>query len=124
MQRTTLAALLIKKPDMADEVLKRIEYDDDDLSKLAYHRPELAKPEFHDIFFKVIDMIKNPERQEWAVRWGIIKLLENKQHASVMHLINALGKRLFNGRKLKDVAIERAFSHGARKGQQRCEEIA
>ena len=58
------------------------------------------------------------------MKWGIINLLENKQHASVMHLINALGKRLFNGRKLKDFAIERAFSHGAHGAEQRCEGIA
>ena len=57
----TLAALFIKKPDLANEVLKRIEYDDNDLMYLTYHRPELAKPEFHDIFFKTIDMIKKPE---------------------------------------------------------------
>ena len=68
-KRPTLAALFIKRPDMVEQVLKKIEYDDDDLRDLTNHRPELA--ESHEGFFKVIDKIKNPENQEWAVRYGV-----------------------------------------------------
>ena len=61
-KRPTLAALFIKRPDIADKVLKKIKYNDDDLMHLTNHRPELA--ESHENFFKVIDKIKNPENQE------------------------------------------------------------
>ena len=44
---------------MVDQVLKKIEYDDYDLIDLTIYRPELA--ESHDKFFKVIDMINDPE---------------------------------------------------------------
>ena len=65
-KRPTLAALFIKRPDKVDQVLKKIKYDDDDLMDLTDYRPELA--ESHENFFKVIDKIKDPENQEWAVR--------------------------------------------------------
>ena len=64
----TLAALFIKRPDIVDQVLKKIKYNDDDLRNLTNYRPELA--ESHDKFFKVIDKIKDPKNQEWAVRVG------------------------------------------------------
>ena len=50
---------------IVDQVLKKIEYDDYDLMNLTDYRPELA--ESHDKFFNVIDKIKDPENQEWAV---------------------------------------------------------
>ena len=114
VKRPTLAALFIKRSDMVDQVLKKIKYDDDDLMDLTNHRPELA--ESHDKFFKVIDKIKDPENQEWAVRWGVINLFNAKKHDSVIPLINALEKRQFNGRNLKNVAIQEAFYEGALRG--------
>ena len=51
---------------IVDQVLKKIEYNDDDLMDLTDYRPELA--ESHDKFFKVIDKIKDPKNQEWAVK--------------------------------------------------------
>ena len=39
-----------------------------------------------------------------------------KKYDSVIPLINALEKRPFNGRNLKDVAIQRAFYEGALRG--------
>ena len=113
----TLAALFIKRPDIVDEVLKKIEYDDDDLMDLTYYRPELA--ESHDNFFKVIDMIKNPKNQEKAVEDGVSNLFDAKKHDSVIPLINALENRLFNGRNLKDAAIQQAFHEGVYDGHQR-----
>ena len=74
-------------------MLKKIKYDDDDLRYLTDYRPELA--ESHDNFFKVIDKIKDPENQEWAVRWGVINLFDAKKHDSVIPLINALESSTF-----------------------------
>ena len=70
--------------------------------------------ESHENFFKAIDKINDPENQEEAVKWGVINLFNAKKHDSVIPLINALEKRQFNGRNLKDVAIQRAFDEGAR----------
>ena len=95
-------------------MLKKIKYDDDDLIDLTNYRPELA--ESHEGFFKSIDMIKNPEYQESAVRMGVINLFDAKKHDSVIPLINALEKRQFNGRNLKDAAIQHAFYEGAMRG--------
>ena len=64
----------------------------------------------------MIDKIKDPENQELAVKWGVINLFDAKKHDSVIPLINALEKRQFNGRNLKNVAIQRAFYQGAEKG--------
>ena len=64
-KRATLAALFVKRPEIVDEVLKKIEYNDDDLLQLTDYRPELA--ESHESFFKVIDKIKDPKKQEKAV---------------------------------------------------------
>ena len=114
VKKPTLAALFIKRSDVVDQVLKKIKYDDDDLMYLTNYRPELA--ESHDKFFKVIDKIKNPENQEWAVRRGVTNLFNAKKHDSVIPLINALEKRQFNGRKLKNVAIQGAFYEGAWRG--------
>ena len=51
---------------MIDGVLGRIEYNDDDLCDLTDYRPELAgSPEK---FFRVLDKIKEPRKQEGAVR--------------------------------------------------------
>ena len=110
----TLAALFIKRSDEVDQVLKKIKYDDYDLMDLTDYRPELA--ESHDNFFKVIDKIKNPENQEGAVEDGVINLFNAKKHDSVIPLINALEKRQFNGRNLKNAAIRQAFKIGARRG--------
>ena len=110
----TLAALFIKRPDVVDQVLKKIKYNDYDLMYLTNYRPELA--ESHDKFFKVIDKIKDPENQEGAVKWGVINLFDAKKHDSVIPLINALEKRLFNGRNLKNAAIQQAFYEGAMRG--------
>ena len=50
---------------MIDGVLGRIKYDDNDLRYLTYYRPELAgSPEK---FFRVLDKIKDPRKQEMAV---------------------------------------------------------
>ena len=46
----------------------------DDLGSLTNYRPELAgSPEK---FFRVLDKIKEPERQEEAVRWGVENLFK------------------------------------------------
>jgi hypothetical protein len=110
----TLAALFVKRLDIVDKVLKKIKYTDVDLMYLPVYRPELA--ELHGKFFNAIDMIKKPEVQEEAVKRGVFNLFKAKKHASVIHLINALGKREFNGRKLNDVAIRKAFDQGAWRG--------
>ena len=64
----------------------------------------------------MIDKIKDPEDQEDAVRSGVINLFNAKKHDSVIPLINALEKIQFNGRRLKNVAIQRAFYQGAWRG--------
>ena len=48
-----------------------------------------------------------------AVECGVINLFNAKKHDSVIPLINALEKRQFNGRNLKDAAIQQAFYEGA-----------
>jgi hypothetical protein len=113
LKRRTLAALFIERSDEVDEVLKRIKYNDDDLWGLTMYRPELA--ESHENFFKVIDKINDPIDHEYAIEFGVEQLFKIKRHASVIHLINALENRQFNGRKLKDVAIQRAFYEGAKR---------
>ena len=45
-----------------------------------------------------------------------INLFNAKKHGSVISLINALEKRQFNGRNLKNVAIQKAFYEGAWRG--------
>ena len=109
----TLAALFIKRPDKVDEVLKKIKYDDDDLRYLTNYRPELA--ESHENFFKVIDKIKNPKNQEWAVRVGVSNLFDAKKHDSVIPLIDALESSTLS-RNVKDAAIQKAFYEGAKRG--------
>jgi hypothetical protein len=109
-KRPTLAALFIKRFEEVDDVLEKINYTDDDLINLTTYRPELA--ESHETFFKVIDKIKGPTYQEWAVKWGVIKLFDAKKHASVVPLINALEKRQFKGRTLENAAIQEAFKSG------------
>jgi hypothetical protein len=107
-----LAALFLKRPDMADQVLGQIQKDvDDTLAFLTSVRPELA--ESHENFFKGIDKIKNPKYQEWAVDEGVRALFNAKKHDSVIPLIDALEKRTFIGRKLNDIAIRKAFDEGA-----------
>ena len=113
-KRPTLAALFIKRPEIVDQVLKKIKYNDDDLSDLTNYRPELA--ESHENFFKVIDKIKDPEIKNRLLSSGVINLFNAKKHDSVIPLINALEKRQFNGRKLKNVAIQKAFYQGALSG--------
>jgi hypothetical protein len=110
----TLAALFIKRSDEVDQVLEKIECNDYDLMGLTRYRPELA--ELHGNFFKVIDKIKHPIHQESAVQWGVSNLFDAEKHDSVIPLINALEKRKFNGRKLKNVAIQQALMSGAERG--------
>ena len=57
----------------------------------------------------MIDKIKDPKKQEKAVRWGVFNLFDAEKHDSVIPLINALEKRQFNGKNLKNVAIQEAF---------------
>ena len=60
---------------MIDGVLGEIECNDKDLCDLTDHRPELAgSPEK---FFRVLDKIEGPIRQEWAVQDGVINLFGN-----------------------------------------------
>ena len=84
---------------MVDGVLGGIKYDDYDLCYLTDHRHELAgSPEN---FFRILDKIKEPTKQEGAVRLGIGNLFGAGKHDLVVSLVNALGKRTFNGRSLK-----------------------
>ena len=54
---------------MIDGVLGRVKYDDYNLCLLTDYRPELAgSPEK---FFRVLDKMEDPEKQESAVRWGV-----------------------------------------------------
>ena len=115
-KRCVLAALFDKGEGMIDGVLGRIEYDDDDLCDLTGYRHELAgSPEK---FFKVLDKIKDPWNQEWAVRWGVIHLFGAGRHDLVVPLVNALGKRTFKRDHLKEWAIQMAFHEGAERGKQ------
>ena len=50
------------------------------------------------------------------MRLGVLNLFDAKKHGSVIPLINALEKRQFNGRNLKNVAIQQAFYEGAERG--------
>ena len=61
-----LAALFDEGEAMIDGVLEGIEYDDGNLCLLTDYRPELAGS--HEKFFRVLDKIEDPERQEVAVR--------------------------------------------------------
>ena len=91
-----LAALFDKGEGMIDNVLGRIKYDDHDLCDLTNYRPELAgSPEK---FFRILDKIKEPEKQESAVRVGVENLFEAGKHDLVVPLVNALGKRTFKVR--------------------------
>ena len=103
-----LAALFDKGEEgMIDGVLGRVEYDDDDLCYLTDYRPELAgSPEK---FFRVLDKIKEPEMQESAVRWGVRNLFKAGRHDLVVPLVNALGKRTFKSKRLKEEAIQGHF---------------
>ena len=47
---------------------------------------------------------------------GCLQSVHLKKHDSVIPLINALAKRLFNGRNLKNGAIQVAFVQGAERG--------
>jgi hypothetical protein len=110
----TLAALFIKRSDVVDEVLKKIDYIDYELMYLTKCRPELV--ESHDNFFKVIDKIRDPENQEVAVQWGVTNLFKAEKQGSVIPLIDALEKRPFDGRRLKNPAIQQVFYEGVVSG--------
>ena len=99
---------------MVDQVLEKIKYNDCDLYNLTSHRPELT--EFHENFFKVIDRIKEPKNQDWIVSESVLGLFNAGKYDSVISLINALGRRLFNGRSLRDAAIQWAFFQGTLRG--------
>ena len=95
---------------MIDGVLGRINYNDKNLRNLTKYRPELAgSPEK---FFRVLDKIEDPEEQEIAVREGVRNLFKAGKHDLVVPLVNALGKRTFKSKSLKDVAIQKAFREG------------
>jgi len=113
-KKPTLAALFIKRPNVVDQVLKRIKYDDSDLCYLTNYRPELA--ESHEGFFKAIDKIKEPCNQESAVRVSVINLFSDEKHDSAIPLIDALEKRQFKSRNVKDAAIQTVFIEGAVRG--------
>ena len=49
---------------------------------------------------------------------GVGNLFDAGKHDLVVPLVNALGKRTFNGRSLKDAAIQTAFWEGTRRGNQ------
>ena len=111
-----LAALFDKGEGMIDSVFERIKYIDNDLYDLTNYRPELAgSPEK---FFRVLDKIKEPERQESAVRLGVENLFKAGKHDLVVPLVNALGKRTFKSDRLKEEAIQTAFWEGAKRGNQ------
>ena len=122
MQRRVLAALFDKGEEgMIDDVLGGIDYDDNDLRDLTDYRPELAgSPEK---FFKVLDKIKDPRKQEYAVHRGVRNLFEAGKHDLIPPLVNALGKRTFKSKSLKDVAIQMAFYEGAKRGNQDIVEV-
>ena len=109
----TLAALFLNSPDKVDKVLEKIDYDDNNLEDLTRHRPELAKS--HDSFFRVIDKIKKPHNQEDAISYGVHNLFRVEKHDSVIPLISALENSTLS-RNVKNVAIQRAFYEGARRG--------
>ena len=114
-KRCVLAALFDKGEEIIDGVLEGIKCYNDDLRFLTTYRRELAgSPEK---FFRVLDKIEDPENQSWAVRMGVFNLFEAGRHDLIAPLVNALGKRTFNGRNLKDAAIQWAFEEGTRKRQ-------
>ena len=95
-----LAALFDKGEEgMIDGVLGRVEYDDGDLRDLTDYRPELAgSPEK---FFRVLDKIEDPDKQERAVHVGVENLFEAGRHDLVVPLVNALGKRTFKSKQFE-----------------------
>ena len=103
----TLATLFIKRLDIVDQVLEKIEYKDSTLILLINGRLDLA--EFPESFFKAIDEMEHPTNQELAVKWCIQILSDAQKDAPILPLINALEKRLFNGRTLKILRFERHF---------------
>ena len=103
-----LAALFDQGEErLIDEVLGRVNYNDYDLHYLTGYRPELAgSPEK---FFRILDKIKGSWSQEEAVRWGVKNLFNSGKHDLVVPLVNALGKRTFKSKSLKNAAIQEAF---------------
>ena len=96
--------------------LGEIECNDKDLCDLTDHRPELAgSPEK---FFRVLDKIEGPIRQEWAVQDGVINLFGTGRHDLVAPLVDALAKRTFKSDHLGEEAIQWAFYNGAGIGNQ------
>ena len=70
-----LAALFDKGEGIIDEVLGKVKYDDYDLWDLTNYRSELAgSPEK---FFRILDKIKEPKNQEYAVRCGCQQLVRS-----------------------------------------------
>ena len=111
-----LAALFDKGEEMIDEVFGGISYDDYDLRGLTIYRPELAgSPEK---FSRILDRIKKPKDREAAVEYGLRNLFIAGRHDLVVPLVNALGKRTFKSKRLKDVAIQKAFREGTEGGNQ------
>ena len=85
------------------------------MKNLTDYRPELA--ESHAEFLQSDRQDKESRKcKKRLLSSGVYNLFNAKKHDSVIPLINALGKRPFNGRKLKDVAIQWAFYQGARRG--------
>ena len=109
----TLAALFLKHPDKADQVLMKIQYNDEVLKNLTVYRPTLA--ESHEGFFKVLKEIGYHENRRYTIEHGVMNLFLRKKHNSAVRLINALESSTF-GRDVKDEAIQRAFFEGAVRG--------
>jgi len=115
-KKYVLAALFDKGEGMIDCVLGGIKYDDSDLYGLTGCRPELAVS--FEKFFRVLDKIKEPEKQEDAVRLGVTNLFITGRHDLIAPLVNALGTKTFKSNRLKEVAIQKAFGEGAKCGNQ------
>ena len=69
---------------MIDEVLGGVEYNDHDLRDLTSYRPELAgSPEK---FFRVLDKIEDPEKQERAVHGVSVTCSKLRNTIWLLHL--------------------------------------
>ena len=115
-KKCVLAALFDKGEGMIDEVLEKVEYNDRDLEGLTFYRKELASSP--EKFFRILDKIEEPEKQEWVVRQSVFYLFRAGGHDLVVPLVNALGKKTFKSKRLRKKAIHEAFDLGAQNGNQ------
>ena len=101
---------------MIEDVLEKVEYSDEDLTDLTGYRPELVgSPEK---VFRIFAKIKEPRKQEFAVRMGARSLLATERHDLVVPFVHALGKGTFKSKRLEEEAIQEAFSVGALRDKQ------